>query len=166
VLANFQCFSEYVDGSEAPTMQTVEVVADARERSSSIGALKGDFYLGKLADTGALGVVEEYRRREFDGQRDLDASLAPVKWSPLFLSESLRICRVEGDEGVPDSICVYGKQDATTAQGEIATLLAAPVTVEVDDEAEEAEVIDTRPIWQQRLDKDRFDDVGAGSDIP
>ena len=23
-----------------------------------------------------------------------------------------------------------------------------------------------RPSWQQRLDKDRFDDVGAGSDIP
>ena len=61
------------------------------------GALKGDFYLGTLASTGRLGVVEDYTRCELDEERVGDGSeLVPTRWTCTYLGEGLRLARTDG----------------------------------------------------------------------
>ena len=67
---------------------------------SAIAALKGDFYVGKLAGGGGtVGVVEEYTKLELDTIRQNEA-LDGMRWTCVFTSEALRICRVEKSDGM------------------------------------------------------------------
>lgn len=148
VLAHYTCFSETDEYGGAPTLQTVEVVADSRAGRAVTSAHKGDFYIGKLASTSALGVIEDYTRAEYDGEGSGAADLAPRRWSCAYLSDALRVIRRE-DGGMQ----VYTKADAAAAQQDIASLLAAPVEVVVDSDEDEDDD-DDRPLWQRRLDEE------------
>ena len=160
------CFSEPDNYEPRPTLQAVEVVSDHREGRSVVGALKGDFYVGKLASTGTLGVVEDWTRKEYNDERASDGSdLTPGRWSVTYLDSTLRVARTEGGE-----LMVFGKMAPGPAQAEIGALRDAPVAVIAEDEMEEEE--DDRPLWQRRLDEERaaegFDRFGppGGSSIP
>ena len=97
VLASYQCFSEG-DDEGSPTMQTVEVLADARKGKAVVGSLAGDFYVGKLADSGLVGVVEEYYKYEIDDDKQFGVELVPMRWTCVHQSDSLRICRREATD--------------------------------------------------------------------
>ena len=141
-----------------------QVVADLRNGYSGLGALKGDFYVGKLASTGSLGIVEDYTRKEFDDERRGDqGQIEPLRWSCAYMSDTLRVIRT--DAGV---MHVYGKMDSSTAMAEIDALKTAPVAIMAIEDDEEEE--DDRPLWQKRLDEesrsegwDRFGPPGQSS---
>jgi len=152
VLAHYTCFTEMDEFGGAPTLQTVEVVADRRAGRAVTSAHKGDFYVGKLASTSALGVIEDYTRAEYDGESSGAADLAPKRWSCAYLSDALRVIRNE-DGGVQ----MYTKADATAAQQDIAALLAAPVEI-ADESDDEEDADDDRPLWQRRLDEENKKD--------
>ena len=143
---------------------TAQVVADLRNGYSGLGALKGDFYVGKLASTGSLGIVEDYTRKEFDDERRGDqGQIEPLRWSCAYMSDTLRVIRT--DAGVMQ---VYGKMDSSTAMAEIDALKTAPVAIMAIEDDEEEE--DDRPLWQKRLDEesrsegwDRFGPPGQSS---
>ena len=57
------------------------MVSDRRAGRCVLGTLKGDFYLGKLAATGKVGVVEDWTKREYDDQSQGWEDLDPLRWS-------------------------------------------------------------------------------------
>ena len=129
----------------------MEVVQDARQGNAVIAALKGDFYLGKLASTGELGVVEDYTKREYDEERMGDGSdLVPVRWTCTFLGDSLRIVRTDSDS----QLMVFTKMSSLDAQEEIGRLSRLPVKAMSSDEGWDDDEEDTRPMWQKRLDEE------------
>mmetsp|Transcript_69284 Transcript_69284/g.184444 ORF Transcript_69284/g.184444 Transcript_69284/m.184444 type:complete len:149 (+) Transcript_69284:525-971(+) len=148
-------------------MQTVEVVSDAKVGRSAIAALKGDFYVGKLAGSGLVGVVEEYTKLELDEIRQTD-ELSPFRWTCAYASDTLRVCRVEATDSAPEELYVFTKEEsAAAAQDEIGRLMAAPVQVVAGlDDDDEDEVEDDRPLWQRRLDAESDDGDGRTSAIP
>ena len=82
-----------------------------------------------------------------------------MRWSPAFLDSGLRISREEDG-----TFSVYSKVEASETQAAIARLAETPVAVAAEEGGED--VVDTRPIWQQRYEADRFGDSESGSDIP
>ena len=58
LLAQFQRYTEQVEGGDPLTLQTVEVVGDAREGRALLAVGKGDFRVSKTPSTGELGVLE------------------------------------------------------------------------------------------------------------
>jgi len=163
VLGHYSVFTEPDNYEPKPTLQTVEVVADNRAGSAGVGTLRGDFYVGTLASTGKLGVVEDYIFREYDDVRQGDGAAHGSRWAIAYLDAGLRIARTE--EG---ALMIFGKMGGAAAQAEIDALRAAPVAI-VEGEEEEQED-DDRPLWQRRLDAenpsfDRFGPPGE-SDIP
>jgi len=164
VLGTFQCFKEQ-DDSGLPTMQTVEVISDSKVGRSAIAALKGDFYVGKLAGSGLVGVVEEYTKLELDNIRQ-NEELDAFRWTCVYLDDELRVCRVEKTEETEEALYVFQKEESQAAQNEIARLMELPVDLVegVDEEEEEEE--DDRPLWQRRLDAERDDGDGRTSEIP
>ena len=58
LLAQFQRYTEPVEGGEPITLQTVEVVGDAREGRALVAVGKGDFRVSKTPSTAELGVLE------------------------------------------------------------------------------------------------------------
>jgi len=151
-LAQFQMFVEEDNYQPRPTLQTVEVVSDARQGSAVIAALKGDFYLGKLAKTGTLGVVEDYTRREYDDERMGDGSdLSSLTWTCSYLGDGLRIVTTDGDE--PRTM-LFTKMETLDAQEEIGRLSRLPVIAMGSDEGYGEDEDDDRPMWQRRLDEE------------
>jgi hypothetical protein len=173
VLAHFQLFeATHPEDETRPTMQTVEVIENKCEGRSAIAALKGNFYVGKLAGSDAIGVVEDYTRIEYAGDSRYDSSIEPERWSCAFISPAMRVCRLEGGK-----TRVYARVDAKEAQIEIGRLLAQKVeAIKADEDGEQKDVEDDRPLWQKRLDEEdgrsrgkkgnRFDGPSITSDIP
>ena len=162
ILGHIAVFSEADQYEPKPTLQTIEVVADSKQGASGVGTLRGDFYIGTLASSGKLGVVEDYIFRELDDNRQGDGADHATRWSIAYLDSTMRIVRTE--EGM---LMVFGKMDGGAAQAEIEALKTAPVAIIEGGEEEEEE--DDRPMWQRRLDdenanNDRFGP--PGSDIP
>jgi len=151
-LAQFQMFTEPDNYEPRPTLQTVEVVSDARAGKSVLASLKGDFYLGTLATTGVLGVVEDYTRREYDDERMGDGSdLVPLRWSCVYCGDGLRIVRTDGDDS---RLMIFAKGEALDVQEEMGRLSRLPVTAVASDEGWDGDEEDTRPLWQRRLDEE------------
>ena len=173
MLAHFQLFEATDPKDETrPTMQTVEVIENRVEGRSAIAALKGNFYVGKLAGSDAIGVVEDYTRIEYAGDSRYDSGIEPERWSCTFISPTMRVCRLEGGK-----TRVYARVDAKEAQIEIGRLLAQKVeAIKADEDGEQKDVEDDRPLWQKRLDEEdgrsrgkkgnRFDGPSITSDIP
>lgn len=145
----------------------MEVIADGRKGEACVAALKGEFYTGKLASTGKVGVVEDYTKLEVGGATAGNVGqFEPWRWNCAYLGPKVRISRPE--EG---SVLVYAKSDAGTAQAEIGRLVELPVAVVAGDEDEgEEEEEDDRPLWQRRLEEEQRKDGDRfgpqGSDIP
>jgi len=159
VLGSYQTFLSPPEGSETPSLQTVEVVADGEAGKALLAAAKGDYYLGTLASSGALGVVEDHTRVEYDGAARFEAQPPPCRWSAAFVGDTLRVSREENG-----ALSVYAKTENGAVQEEIAKLLATPIAVE--DEAG-GQGVDDRPMWQKRLDEERrADDDRLESGIP
>jgi len=157
LLAQFQCFKPDAAGGDALSLQTVEVVSDAREGRAAVAAGKGEFHVGKDG-SGVLGVMEGFHKLEVDGEL-LRATLpSPVRWSPAFLDQGFRISKEEDG-----TFSVYSKVEPAETQAAIARLAETPVEV-VQEEG--ADAVDDRPIWQQRYESDRWGETEAGSDIP
>lgn len=158
LLAQFQRYTEQVEGGDPLTLQTVEVVGDAREGRALLAVGKGDFRVSKTPSTGELGVLEGFHKVEVDGLGQPATKMpSPVRWSTAFLDPSLRISR-EAD----GTVSVYSKVEPADTQAAIARLAETPVELaEVEEEVE-----DTRPLWDRPNDRWGQTETGGDSDIP
>jgi len=146
ILGRYTVYTEKDDYEPRPTLQTVEVVSDHRVGRSVVGAIKGDFFVGKLATTGEFGVVEDHVKKEYDDEACDGSSLEPVRWSCVYLDETLRVIRT--DSG---ALLVFEKVDGSLVNSEIERLVDLPVAqLAIEEEDED----DDRPLWQRRLDEE------------
>ena len=164
VVGHFQTFSKadpmdvLTGNTNKPLMETVEVVRNEKEGSHSVVAVRGGFQVGSSTLLEAdLGVLEIYMKRDVDGA-EMDADVAPNRWSCSAVSDTLRVCKLEGG-----AKRVYAKIDAAEAKAEIDRLKAMAVDVDpdavwpedavVEEDEEEDDPNDDRPLWQKRIDK-------------
>jgi len=149
-------------------METVEVIADAKQGSATRASVKGGFTVSP-----DLSVVESYTRREHGSL--LEPELLPAAsngWVPTFLGPSIRVSRA-----ADGSMRVYEKVEAAAAETAIRELLKTSVAVDpnaaAEDVVEEPAEIDPeddpnddRPAWQKRIDKaDGIKRTAAGTPI-
>lgn len=168
VVGHFQSFRQpdpmdILNGkADQPLLATTEVAIDTKDGSTFSATVEGGFAVGSLSSSG-LDVVEYYSaRRPADGYT---SSLAPNSWSCVYISDTLRSCKMSDG-----SRRVYAKVDADAAAAEIARLSGLTAAVDSDmvmawklEEAakarakspdeEEDDPDDNRPAWQKRIDK-------------
>lgn len=123
MLGSYQTFLSPPEGSETPSLQTVEVVADGEAGKALLAAAKGDYYLGTLASSGALGVVEDHTRVEYDGAARFEAQPPPCRWSAAFVGDTLRVSREENG-----ALSVYAKTENGAVQESAPPFGAVPAT--------------------------------------
>jgi len=149
-------------------METIEVIANAKEGTATWASVKGGFTVSP-----DLSVVESYTRREHGSV--VESELLPAAtngWTCSFLSPTLRISRA-----ADGSMRVYEKVDAKAAQEEVRQLLKTQVAIDevaaAEDVVQQVEEVDPeddpnddRPLWQKRIDKaDGVKRTAAGTPI-
>jgi len=150
-------------------METVEVIANAKEGSATAASVKGGFIISP-----DLSVIESYTRREHGSH--LFPELLPAatnEWSCTYLSSTMRVSL--SSEG--SSYRVYERVEYSEAEEAVKELLQTSVEVDpeavAEDVVEEAEEVnpeddpnDDRPMWQKRIDKaDGVKRTAAGTPI-
>lgn len=144
-VAQFQLYGQ----PELDSVQCVEVIANQAMGAHQVAALKGTFRA--VSDEAQL--VDLYTRIELGGAPQSGSGKQEQKLMLTYMGDKLRIVRAGGENG---AVRVYEKQSSDVAQGDLQSLMTAPIVKEKVDE--------NRPRWEIADEERRLSGGGPMTD--